>query len=49
MAKSIGLNHTKYSNTVQMSVMPPWMFIMPIIDLNFIEEVKKQNYDPIKM
>lgn len=47
--KSIGLNKIKYSNIVPISAIPPWMFVMPIIDVKLVEEIKKQYNDPIKV
>lgn len=37
---SMEINHINFSHTVSMSAIPPWIFIMPRIDLHLIEEGK---------
>lgn len=49
IAESIEVKNIKFSNTVHMSAVPPWMFVMPIVDLYLTDEVKKQDCDPIKI
>ncbi len=47
--ESIDVKNIKFSNTVHMSAITPWIFAVSIVDLYVIEEVKKQDFDQIKM
>ncbi len=42
-AETIGLHQLKYSPTVSVSSIPPWLFHLPSIDLNIQQELEDKS------
>lgn len=42
-AENIGLGNIKCSPTVPSSVIPPWVFVMLLVDLNMQQKLRKES------